>query len=52
MVKNLALKYSTEYKGGKFTRVSSDFLERINARVAIMIAGEVQRHPFVGKTLM
>ena len=51
-VKKLALHYSEVNRARKFTRVSKDFLERINARVAAMISDEVHRHPSVGKTLM
>jgi hypothetical protein len=51
-VKKLALHYSASNRAGKFTRVSKDFLERINAKVAGIISEEVHRHPSIGKTLM
>jgi hypothetical protein len=50
-VKKIALEYSATNKNGKFTRVSKDFLERINAKLRVMIESEVQSHPSIGKTL-
>lgn len=47
----LALEYSRAHRAGKFSRVSGEFLGRLNARLKEMIQGEVQRHPTVGKTL-
>lgn len=51
-VKKMALQLSVDTRGGKFTRVSADFLEKINAKVEASIRAEVQMHPAVGKTLM
>lgn len=50
-VKKLALHISHNEKNGKFTRISKDFYDRINAKVANIIFNEVKSHPFVGKTL-
>jgi hypothetical protein len=50
-VKKLALHISQEQKAGKFTRVGTEFLVRINSRLHNMVAEEVQRHPSIGKTL-
>jgi hypothetical protein len=50
-VKKLALEFSQKNRAGKFTRVSKDFLERVNRKLAELIASEVQAHPSVGKTL-
>ena len=50
-VKKMALNLSETTKAGKFTRVSSEFLDRINAKVAATVRSEVQSHPSVGKTL-
>lgn len=51
-VKKMALQLSADTRSGKFTRVGSSFLEKINAKVDAMIRSEVQTHPSVGKTLM
>jgi len=50
-VKRLALEVSAQHRAGKFTRVSKDFLDRIEAVTKRTIVSEVQRHPSVGKTL-
>ena len=50
-VKRLALKLSADHRAGKFTRVSKDFLDRIEAITFNAIVSEVRRHPSVGKTL-
>lgn len=50
-VKKLALKISLNTQGGKFTRVSKEFLEGINAVVAETVAIRVHRAPSKGKTL-
>ena len=50
-VKAHALEYSISNRNGKFTRVSKDFLDRINAKLRVLIESEVQSHPSVGKTL-
>jgi hypothetical protein len=51
-VKKLALKLSKENRAGKFTRVGSEFITRIHAKLEQSIRSEVQAHPSVGKTLM
>lgn len=50
-VKKLALEVSQQNRAGKFTRVSKDFLDRIEAITKRAIVSEVQRHPSVGITL-
>ncbi len=50
-VKKLALAVSAEKRGGKFTRVGSDFYVRAEANLRVFIESEVQRHPSLGKTL-
>lgn len=50
-VKKLALKISLNTQGGKFTRVSKEFLEGISAAVAETVAIRVHRAPSKGKTL-
>jgi len=50
-VKKLSLHVSETERAGKFTRVSKEFMERINARLNNVIREEIHRHPSVGKTL-
>jgi hypothetical protein len=50
-VKKMALQLSQDHRAGKFTRVSKEFLERINFKLDAIIRSEVQSHPSVGKTL-
>ena len=50
-VKKLALEVSAQHRAGKFTRVSKDFLARIEALTKRAIVSEGRRHPSVGKTL-
>ena len=50
-VKKLALEVSAQHRAGKFTRVSKDFLDRIEAITKRAIVSEVRRHPSVGKPL-
>ncbi len=50
-MKKLALEVSAQHRAGKFTRVSKDFLDRIEAITKRAIVSEVRRHPSVGKTL-
>lgn len=50
-VKELALRCSKELRCGKFTRVSGQFLEEINARLAEHVAHKVKSAPGIGKTL-
>ena len=50
-VKEYALKVSAEHRAGKFTRVSAEFLNRVEAKLKSSIYYEVMQHPSVGKTL-
>lgn len=50
-VKKRALDIAESKRNGRFNRVSKEFLDRIEARLAAMILAEVERHPSVGKTL-
>jgi hypothetical protein len=50
-VKRMALELSKANRGGKFTRVGSEFLIRMNSMLAAIIRSEVHRHPSIGKTL-
>jgi hypothetical protein len=51
VAKKMALDLSEATRAGKFTRVSGEFLERINTKLEALIRGEVHSHPSVGKTL-
>lgn len=50
-VKRYALDVSTTCRGGKFSRVSKRFLDRIEANTRNFVAAQVKAHPSVGKTL-
>jgi len=50
-VKKLALEISQRDRAGKFQRVSSDFLERIEGQLKQAVVSAVNSHPSVGKTL-
>jgi hypothetical protein len=50
-IRDLALAVSKEARQGKFTRVSKDFLDRIEAKTYALVVAEVKAHPSVGKTL-
>ncbi|MEW6304857.1 MAG: hypothetical protein AB1705_15385 [Verrucomicrobiota bacterium] len=50
-VRDLALRLSLEMRGGKFKRVGTSFLDRIEARTREVIAAEIHRHPSLGETL-
>lgn len=50
-VKKYALHLSKTKRGGKFTRVSSQFLDTINGLVAAEVINRVHSHPSLGKTL-
>ena len=50
-VRAYALQLSEENRGGKFTRVSSDFIDRIEAKLRNIIRQEIHAHPSVGTTL-
>ena len=52
--RSAARRYALEFARAnrpKFTRVSQEFLDRIEARVKALIQAEVQRHPSLGVTL-
>ena len=49
--KTYALEISDRYKGGKFTRVSQQFLDDIEEDVRVMVYKRVMSHPSVGRTL-
>jgi hypothetical protein len=50
-VREFALQLSAENRGGKFTRVSSEFIERIESKVRNLVRQEIHSHPSVGCTL-
>ena len=52
--RSAARRYALEFARAnrpKFTRVSQEFLDRIEARAKAVIQTEVQRHPSPGVTL-
>ena len=52
--RSAARRYALEFalaNRPKFTRVSQEFLDRIEARAKAVIQAEVQRHPSLGVTL-
>lgn len=49
--KEYALAASIANRNGKFTRVSVQFIERLDARLRAIIQAEVQQHPSLGCTL-
>lgn len=51
-VRNRALQYSKEMRGGKFTRVSAEFIADIERLVDRTIHSKVHMHPSKGKTIM
>jgi hypothetical protein len=51
-VKKMALQLSKDNRAGKFTRVSAEFLERVNSATDAYVRQAVQSHPSVGKTLV
>ena len=51
-VKKMAIQLSKDIRAGKFTRVSVEFLERVNAATDAYIRQAVHSHPGVGKTLV
>jgi len=50
-LRQFALECSKEMRGGKFTRVSKEFTDRIEAKVRAIVRAEVHSHPSVGCTL-
>jgi len=50
-VKKRSLAFSESERAGKFTRVGTDFINRIEAQLNNLILAEVKRHPSIGKTL-
>ena len=49
--KKLVKQLSIEHRQGKFTRVSDEFLNRIETQVYRMIYQSVKEHPTIGKTI-
>lgn len=49
--KDYALEVSAATRGGRFTRVSKGFLDRIEAKMRSIILHEVHAHPSTGVTL-
>lgn len=49
--RQFALDVAAKHRNGRFTRVSQDFLDRIEARTKKLILDEIHRHPSLGKTL-
>lgn len=50
-VRRFALEVAQKQGRKQFTRVSEDFLGRIEARTKAIIYSEIERHPSLGKTL-
>lgn len=50
-VREYALAQSRNLRDGRFTRVSSEFLDELEGHVRAAIAARVHRAPSVGKTL-
>jgi hypothetical protein len=50
-VRDLALSKSKEFRNGKFTRVSNEFLTAIDGAVHRFVEDRVRTHPSKGKTL-
>jgi hypothetical protein len=50
-LRRLALDLSKQHRRGKFTRVSKEFVDRIEARLILLVHDEVKRHPTLGVTL-
>lgn len=50
-VKAYALKVAKDTGRTKFTRVSKEFTDRIEARTRTAIVNEISRHPSIGVTL-
>ena len=49
--RELTLHLAAAHRAHKFTRVSKEFLERIDAKVRILVLNEVKAHPSKGSTL-
>lgn len=50
-VREFALQLSAENRGGKFTRVSSEFVDRVESKLRNLIRQEIHSLPSVGVTL-
>ncbi len=50
-VRRLTLELAADMGRGRFTRVSTEFLEEVNAQLRAWIAGRIHRAPSIGKTL-
>lgn len=51
-VRKFALRVAEQKRPGRFTRVSQDFLDKIEQELVQIIHNKVHRHPSVGKTLI
>lgn len=49
--KERLLQLSKDFRGGKFTRVSKEALDELEAKHMANMRAMVQRHPSVGKTI-
>ena len=49
--KKYSLEISERFKGGKFTRVSAQFLDDVEETVRVTIYKKVMNHPSLGRTL-
>ncbi len=50
--RRLAIGISNAHRNGKFRRVSSRFLNGLEARFRVIVESSVRRHPSRGKTLL
>jgi len=50
-VKKLCKEYSEDFRNGRFTRVSDEFLTQLEALVKLTVADSVKNHPSTGKTI-
>lgn len=51
-VKKLALEYAlVRFPGGKFTRVSAEFLENVDLEIRNVVRRRIHELPSVGKTI-
>jgi len=51
-VKKYALAYSKNHRSGLFTRVSAEFIDKVEAELKVLIQARIHRHPSKGKTLI
>lgn len=50
-IREFAIDYAKASGRVQFHRVGKSFIDRVEARLAAVIRGEIQRHPSIGKTL-